>query len=176
MQGVVSAGRGLVAIGTRLLPDEDPTYVDITTGGPQIWTSVDGYRWVLEDAVFVPATDIDSKSGYLKHQAPILLEHVVSDGTRLFAAGTYELILSANDLPGFATLWYSEDGGVTWLMAAEATLPPSGVTAGARGLCLFDEGLALIGIDAAPAGKHPEYGWMTWSQTPAVWIAQFPDQ
>ncbi|MDX2465996.1 MAG: hypothetical protein QNL12_01680, partial [Acidimicrobiia bacterium] len=116
MANVVGATRGVVATGTRGLPDEDPTYVDLTTGGPLVWTSVDGYEWVLQDTTFVPATDIESRYGYLKNGAPIMLEHVVSDGTRLYAGGSYELMLSANDLPNFATLWYSEDGGVTWQM------------------------------------------------------------
>lgn len=169
MSNVVGGGRRLVAMGTRLLEDEDPTYADLTTDGPVVWTSFDGFEWILEETSFVPAEDIESRYGYLKHGAPILLEQVVADGTRLFAVGSYELMPSANDLPGFATLWYSDDGGSTWLMAGEATMPPAGVPLGVSGLSLFERSLVLVGADAAPAGPHPDYGWMTWSSTPAVW-------
>lgn len=171
MGNVVGGGRRLVATGTRLLSDEDPSFAGLTTDGPLVWTSFDGFEWVQEETSFVPADDIESRYGYLKHGAPIQLDHVVSDGERLFAGGSYELMLSANDLPGFATLWYSDDGGVTWLMAGELTMPPAGVSIGVRGLSVFDGGLVLVGADAAPAGPHPDYGWMTWSSTPAVWIA-----
>lgn len=171
MDNVVGRERGLVATGTRLLADEDPSFVDLTTDGPLVWTSFNGFEWVLRDTAFVPADDIESRYGYLKNGAPILLEQVAAVGTRLFAGGSYELMLSANDLPGFATLWYSEDDGATWQMAGESTLPPSGVLAGVRGLTGWDGGIVLVGSDGAPAGKHPDYGWMTWSTSPAVWLA-----
>ena len=170
MFDVAVVSRGVVAVGTRFLSDEDPSYADFTTDGPLVWRSVDGYEWVLEDPEFV-AEGVDSRYGYLRNNAPIALEQVLSDGERLFAVGSYELLPSANDLPGFASLWYSDDGGVNWALAGEAALPPASGLLGARGLAQFESGLVVVGADAAPAGRHPDYGWMTWSSTPAVWLA-----
>jgi len=176
MTAVGASEHGLVAIGTRLLHDDDPTQTALTTGGPIVWTSADGYEWQLLESSFLPLTDQQETSpyAYLKRRSPVLLEDVAWDGDRMLAIGGYELELSANDIPSFVTLWTSADGGSTWHIAGETTLPPTASHGGALSLTRFDDSLVLAGNDETPAGKHPEYGWMTYAFTPGVWIADLP--
>lgn len=173
MTAVAAGDPGLVAIGTRLLHDEDPTEAGLSTRGPVVWISADGYEWQLLDSAFVELADQQetSRYAYLKRGSPVLLEDVTWDGDRMLSIGGYELAPSANDFPSFVTLWTSADGGSTWQVAGETTLPPAGSPRGARSFTRFDDSLVLVGSDERPAGKHPDYGWMTYTFTPGVWIA-----
>ncbi|MFV9673331.1 MAG: hypothetical protein ACNYZH_08890 [Acidimicrobiia bacterium] len=178
MTAVAAGEQGLVAIGTKLLHDEDQTQAALSTGGPLVWTSVDGYEWQLLDSSFVELTDQEetSRYAYLKRGAPVLLEDVAWVGDRALAIGGYELEPSPNATPSFVTLWASADGGSTWHVAGETTLPPTESPRGARSFTRFDDSLVLVGSDEAPAGKHPDYGWMTYASTPGVWIASLPEE
>ncbi len=173
MIAVAACDQGLVAIGTKGRPDEDPSYADWTTEGPLVWTSVDGFDWQLLDSNFLEVAGDKETSGfaYMKRGAPVLLEDVAWIGDRMTAIGGYELLPSANALPRFVTLWISIDGGSTWHPAAETPLPPTESWRGARAFTQFGGSVVLVGNDDIPAGRHPEYGWPTWADTAAVWIA-----
>lgn len=174
----ISAGeQGLVAIGTKLRVDEDPTDAAWATNGPLVWTSDDGYEWQSVEATFLEETDGQEpvRYAYLKRGAPILIEDVSWVGDQLVAIGGYELMPTANTLPSFVTLWVSTDRGSTWYLAVEEVLPLAKWWCGARAFAQFGDSLVLVGNDAIPAGRHPEFGWPTWADTPAVWIADAAD-
>jgi len=173
MAAVAASEHGLVAIGTKQLHDADPSQTALTTGGPIVWTSPDGYEWQLIESSFLKLSDQQetSRYSYLKRGSPVLLEDVAWDGDRVLAIGRYELEPSPNDIPSFVTLWTSADGGSTWQIAGETTLAPTGSPRGALAFTRSNDSLVLVGTDEAPAGKHPDYGWMTYAFTPGVWIA-----
>ena len=173
MTAVAAGEHGLVAVGTKRLHDEDPTQTALTTGGPIVWTSPDGYDWQLLESSFLQLSDQQEtgRYAYLKRRSPVLLEDVAWDSDRILAIGGYELEPSPNDVPSFVTLWTSGDGGTTWRIAGETTMSPTWSSRGARSFTGFDDSLVLVGTDEAPAGKHPDYGWMTYAFTPGVWIA-----
>jgi len=177
MTAVAAGEPGLVAIATKLLHDEDQTQTALSTGGPVVWISTDGYEWQLLDSEFVELTDQQetSRYAYLKRGLPVLLEDVAWDGDRMLAVGGYEFEPSPNDIPSFVTLWTSVDGGSTWHIAGETTLPSTASPRGARSFERLDDSLVLVGNDEAPAGKHAEYGWMTYAFTPGVWIASLSE-
>jgi hypothetical protein len=164
---------GLLAIGDRLQRDENSMAGNPASGGALVWTSQDGYDWHLVEPTFMDLGDEEESSryAYLKHGAPVRLHDVAWDGDRLFAIGGYELAFSANSLPAFVTLWVSTDDGATWDVADELTLDPTDSSRGAWAFDRFGQSLVIVGNDDVPAGKHPEYGWMTYAQTPAVWLA-----
>ncbi len=164
---------GLLAVGARLQRDENSMAGNPGSGGTLVWTSKDGYDWHLVEPGFTDLDDEEESSryAYLKHGAPVRLEDVAWDGDRLLAIGGYELAFSANSLPAFVTLWVSTDGGATWDVVDELTLDPTDSRRGARAFAQFGDALVIVGNDDVPAGKHPDYGWMTYSQTAAVWLA-----
>jgi hypothetical protein len=176
MSGVAAGELGLVAIGTELRVDEDPTTTARATWRPLVWTSADGFEWRLLESTFVGPTDEEetSRYAYLKEGSPVVLTDVAWDGDRLFAIGEYDLEPSAYATPNFVTLWTSMDGGSTWEVADELTLPATEPGRGARAFTRFGDSLVLVGLDDVPAGEHPEGGWTTYAQTPAVWIADLP--
>lgn len=178
MTAIAAGEHGLVAIGTKLREEEDPSYAAWTTNGPLVWTSDDGYEWQSVEPTFLEETDGQEpvRYAYMKRGAPILIEDVSWVDDRLFAIGGYELMPSANALPSFVTLWSSTDGGSTWHTAAEMALPPTMESwRGARAFTVYGDSVVLVGNDDLPAGNHPEYGWPTWAETPAVWIADAAD-
>jgi len=178
MTAVAAGERGLVAIGTKLREASSSTYGARSTLGPVVWTSDEGYEWQLLDSSFLEVTDQQETSRYaaLKGGSPVWLEDVAWDGDRMLAIGGYEPVPSASDIPSFVTIWASTDGGSTWQITGETTLPPTGSPRGARSFTRLGDSVVLVGIDEIPAGKHPEYGWMTYASTPGVWIANLPAQ
>ncbi len=179
MTAVAAGERGLVAIGTKLVDASSSIYTGARwTAGPVVWTSDDGYEWQLVDSSFLEVTDQQESSryAYLKGGTLVLLEDVAWDGDRMLAIGGYEVAPSANDIPSFVTLWTSADGGSTWHVAGETTLPPTSSQSdrGARSFTRVGDSVVLAGSDDTPVGKHPEYGWMTYGSTPGVWIANLP--
>lgn len=179
MTAVAAGDRGLVAIGTKLLDASSSTDGARWTSGPLVWTSDDGREWQLVDSSFLEVTDQQETSpyAYLKGGDSVLLEDVSWDGDRILAIGGYELIGSGtHDNPGFVTIWASTDGGSTWQVAGETTLPPTGSQShrGARSFTRLGDSVVLAGSDDIPVGKHPEHGWMTYGSTPGVWIADLP--
>lgn len=177
MTAIAGGEEGFVAIGTRLRVDDDPSYADRNTMGPAVWVSVDGFEWRLLDATFVALPDEreTSRYAYMKRGSSVLLDDIVWDGDRMLAIGGYELAPVAEDIPNFVTLWTSTDGGVMWQVADELTLAPADCWCGAREFTRFGDTAVLVGGDAIAAGTHPN-GWMTWAQTPAVWITKLPAQ
>jgi hypothetical protein len=176
MTAIAAGEHGLVAIGAKLTEYVDTFRAVGPTSGPLVWTSDDGYEWQSVEPTFLEATDGQEpgRYAYLKRGAPILLEDVSWVGDRIFAIGVYGLTPSANALPSFVTLWSSTDGGSTWHTAAETALPPTESSRGARAFTLYGDSLVLVGNDDIPAGRHPEYPWPTWADTPAVWIVDLP--
>jgi hypothetical protein len=176
MTAVTAGDRGLIATGMKLVRDDDPSTADRMTGGALVWTSVDAYGWELLEPSFLELSDQQESSryAYMKRGAPVMLEDVAWDGDRLFAIGGYELAPSANALPDFVTLWVSADGGGTWEIAGESTLEPTFSIRGAVAFSRFGDSVVIVGHDDTPAGRHPDYGWMTYAQTPAVWLADIP--
>ena len=94
----------------------------------------------------------------------------------MLAIGGYEPAPVANAVPSFVTLWISVDGGSTWQITDETTRLPTESGRGAWAFTRFGDSAVLVGNDDIPSGKHPEYGWMTWARTPAVWITSLPAQ
>jgi hypothetical protein len=180
MTAVAAGERGLVAIGTKLRDASSSIYAGARwTAGPVVWTSDDGYEWQLVDSSFLEVTDQQetSRYAYLKGGTLVLLEDVAWDGDRMLAIGGYELIGSGtHDNPGFVTIWASTDGGSTWQVTGETTLPPTGSQSdrGARSFTRLGDSVVLVGSDDIPVGRHPEHGWMTYGSTPGVWIANLP--
>ncbi len=179
MTAVAAGERGLVAIGTKLRDASSSIYGARWTSGPVVWTSDNGYEWQLLDSSFLEVTDQQetSRYAYLKGGTLVLLEDVAWDGDRVLAIGGYELIPSGtHDNPGFVTVWASMDGGSTWQVAGETTLPPTGSQSrrGARAFTRLGDSVVLAGSDDIPVGRHPEHGWMTYGSTPGVWIANLP--
>ena len=177
MTAVAGSDRGVLVIGTQRRPVENLEYWAPTTAGPLVWVSVDGFEWQLLDASFTPLTaeEETSPSAYMKRNAPVLLEDVAWAGDRMWAIGGYELAPSAAAIPGFVTLWTSNDGGVNWQIAAETTQPATDCWCGASTFTGFGDSTVLVGVDAVSVGKHPK-GWEVWATTPAVWIAHLPAQ
>jgi hypothetical protein len=179
MTAVAAGEHGLVAIGTKLLDASSSIYGAEWTAGPVVWTSDDGYEWQLLDSSFLEVNDQQetSRYAYLKRGSPVLLDDVAWDGDRMLAIGGYELIPSGtHGNPGFVTIWTSTDGGSTWQVAGETTLPPTGSQSdrGARSFTRLGDSVVLVGSDDIPVGRHPEHGWMTYGLTPGVWIANLP--
>ena len=180
MTAVAAGERGLVAIGTKLVDASSSIYAGARwTAGPVVWTSDDGYEWQLLDSSFLEVTDQQetSRYAYLKGGTLVWLEDVAWDGDRMLAIGGYELIPSGtHDNPGFVTIWASTDGGSTWQVTGETTLPPTGSQSdrGARSFTRLGDSVVLVGSDDIPVGRHPEHGWMTYGSTPGVWIANLP--
>ncbi len=177
MTAIAAGEHGLVAIGAKLIETVELSRARGPTSGPLVWTSDDGYEWQSVEAAFLEATDEQEpgRYDYLKRVAPILLEDVSWVGDRMFAIGRHVLAPSANALPSFVTLWSSTDGGSTWHTAAETALPPTESWRGARAFTLYGDSLVLVGNDDLPTGRHPEYGWPTWADAAAVWIADAAD-
>jgi hypothetical protein len=179
MTAVAAGEHGLVAIGTKLLDASSSTYGSEWSAGPVVWTSADGYEWQLLDSSFLEVNDQQETSpyAYLKRGSPVWLEDVAWDGDRMLAIGGYELIPSGtHDNPGFVTIWTSTDGGSTWQVTGETTLPPTGSQShrGARSFTRLGNSVVLAGSDDIPVGRHPDHGWMTYGSTPGVWIANLP--
>ena len=179
MTAVAAGERGLVAISTKLQDASSSIYGARWTAGPVVWTSDDGYEWQLVDSSFLELTDQreTSRYAYLKSGDSVWLEDVAWDGDRMLAIGGYELIGSGtHDNPGFVTIWASTDGGSTWQVIGETTLPPTGSQSnrGARSFTRLGDSVVLAGSDDIPVGRHPEHGWMTYGSTPGVWIANLP--
>ena len=174
MTAIAAGERGLVVIGTELRVDEDPTMTARATWRPLVWTSADGFEWQLIESTFVEVTDEKetSRYAYLKDGSPVVLADVAWAGDQLVAIGEYDLEPSAYAVPNFVTLWVSTDDGSTWEVADEATLPATAAGRGARAFARFGESFVLVGLDDVAAGEHPDYGWMIYAETPAVWIAE----
>ncbi len=176
MTAVTAGERGLVAIGTKLLDPSSSIYGAEWTAGPVVWTSADGYEWQLLDSSFLEVTDQQESSryAYLKGGAPVLLEDVAWDGDRMLAIGGYEIIGSGtHHMPSFVTIWTSTDGGSTWQVTGETTLPPTWNPRGAAAFTRLGDSVVLAGSDDIPIEKHPN-GWKMWASTPGVWIANLP--
>ncbi len=180
MTAVAASDHGFVAIGTKGRQNEPQSNTDWpwTTNGPLVWTSADGYEWRLVDSTFLEvASDREtSQFAYMKRGAPVQLEDVAWVGDRMIAIGGYEnLGVGFKAHPRFVTVWISTDGGSTWHPTAETSLPLTDRWRGARAFTQFDVSFVLVGNDDIPAGKHPKYGYPTWADTAAVWIADAAD-
>lgn len=114
---------------------------------------------------------------YLKRPAEVFLEDVAWIGDLLVAPGGYSLGATAGAVPAFVTVWVSSDLGATWHVGGEQTIAPtdSQLGRGAAASAVIGDQLVLVGGDDRPTGKHPDYGWMTYAQTPAVWIVDLAE-
>lgn len=168
MAAVSASEHGIVAIGG-------------SPSGPVVWTSLTGYEWRRHDAVFAddevgkPAGQYD----YLKRPTIVLLEDVTWIGDLLVAPGGYAFPPSGAAYPAFVTLWVSSDFGATWHVGGESTIEPSDSQfgRGVAAIAVLENQIVLVGADDRPTGAHPDYGWMTYVRTPAVWnadIAELP--
>ena len=160
--------------------DAGLTAIGSSASGPFVWSSSDGLDWRELSAQFVDEPTSTRPAGpfdYLKGGAPITIAAIGSVDDRLFAVGGYETRPSGSKMPRFVTVWHSKDGGATWLVAAEWTLPPSDSQSwrGASAMVLGPSSLVLVGRDETPTVED-SYGYMQYDNAAAAWLGSIEDR
>jgi hypothetical protein len=132
---------------------------------PPIWTSTDGLHWERASGI----TDAGGPG------SPIA--SVVVSGDRLVAVGARQLPESEGGVM-IPAAWLSDDGGLTWKLAASPDASgPAPLAGGLRDVAVSGPDLLAVGHQEAPQGQTGPSSAIAWRSTDqgASWVA-LPDE